>query len=94
MNNLLYEELTYKIIGSGQEVYKELGPGYLKKQQTYIEVENLSKKYTIGKKEAHGSLREEIMQAITAPFKRGKPSSFGKMHGLDNSIKEGIKYHL
>jgi GxxExxY protein len=29
MNNLLYEELTYKIIGAGQEVYKELGPGYL-----------------------------------------------------------------
>jgi GxxExxY protein len=29
MNNLLYEELTYQIIGAGQEVYKELGPGYL-----------------------------------------------------------------
>ena len=45
MNNLLYEELTYKIIGAGQEVYKELGPVYLKKQQTYIVVEILSKKY-------------------------------------------------
>lgn len=29
MDKLLYEELTYKIIGAGQEVYKELGPGYL-----------------------------------------------------------------
>lgn len=29
MNNLLFEELTYRIIGAGQEVYKELGPGYL-----------------------------------------------------------------
>ena len=29
MSNLLYEELTYKIIGAGQEVYNELGPGYL-----------------------------------------------------------------
>ena len=37
-----------------------------------IEVQNLSKLYHIGAKEAYGSLREEIMQAITAPFKRGK----------------------
>ena len=29
MSKLLYEDLTYKIIGAGQEVYKELGPGYL-----------------------------------------------------------------
>ena len=29
MGKLLYEDLTYKIIGAGQEVYKELGPGYL-----------------------------------------------------------------
>ena len=29
MANLLYEELTYKIIGAAKEVYKELGPGYL-----------------------------------------------------------------
>jgi hypothetical protein len=29
MSNLLYEELTYKIIGAGREVHKELGPGYL-----------------------------------------------------------------
>jgi GxxExxY protein len=26
---LLYEDLTYKIIGAAQEVYKELGSGYL-----------------------------------------------------------------
>lgn len=35
-----------------------------------IEVKNLSKLYQIGAKEAYGSLREEIMQAVTAPFKR------------------------
>ena len=29
MSKLLHEELTYKIIGAAQEVYKELGPGYL-----------------------------------------------------------------
>ena len=29
MNKLLYEELTYKIIGAAKEVYKVLGPGYL-----------------------------------------------------------------
>jgi len=28
MEKLLYENLTYKIIGTAQEVYKELGPGY------------------------------------------------------------------
>lgn len=35
-----------------------------------IEVQNLSKLYQIGAKEAYGSLREEIMQAVTAPFRR------------------------
>jgi len=29
MHKLLHEELTYKIIGAGQEVHNELGPGYL-----------------------------------------------------------------
>ena len=29
MGKLLYEDLTYKIIGAGQEVHKQLGPGYL-----------------------------------------------------------------
>ncbi len=29
MGKLLYEDLTYQIIGAAQEVYKELGPGYL-----------------------------------------------------------------
>jgi len=29
MSDLLYENLSYKIIGAAREVYKELGPGYL-----------------------------------------------------------------
>ncbi|MBI5185730.1 MAG: GxxExxY protein [Nitrospinae bacterium] len=29
MGKLLYEDLTYKIIGAAKEVYRELGPGYL-----------------------------------------------------------------
>lgn len=29
MSKLLYEDLTYKIIGAAQEVYRELDPGYL-----------------------------------------------------------------
>ena len=29
MEKLLYEELTYQIIGAAKEVYKVLGPGYL-----------------------------------------------------------------
>ncbi len=29
MSKLLYEDLTYKIIGAAKEVYRELGAGYL-----------------------------------------------------------------
>lgn len=29
MNKLLHGDLTYKIIGTAKEVFKELGPGYL-----------------------------------------------------------------
>jgi len=46
-----------------------------------IEVNNISKCYTIGMKETYGSLREEIMQAISSPFKR-----IFKKHG-ENKVK-------
>jgi homopolymeric O-antigen transport system ATP-binding protein len=35
-----------------------------------IQVKNISKQYTIGERVAYGSLREEIMQTLTAPFRR------------------------
>lgn len=35
-----------------------------------ITVDNLSKRYTIGKKESYGSLRDEVMDAIASPFRR------------------------
>jgi lipopolysaccharide transport system ATP-binding protein len=41
-----------------------------------IEVKDLSKQYTIGQRAPYGSLREEIMQALAAPFKRSlRPSN-------------------
>lgn len=40
-----------------------------------IEVQNLSKQYTIGEKTPYGSLREEIMQALASPFRRKTPSA-------------------
>lgn len=39
-----------------------------------IEVNNISKRYSIGRKEAYGSLREEIMQALSSPFRRSGPN--------------------
>lgn len=39
--------------------------------EAIIKVDNISKRYTIGKKESYGSLREEIMGKITSLFKRG-----------------------
>jgi hypothetical protein len=30
MNKLLYEDLSYKLIGAAKEVYKELGKGYFR----------------------------------------------------------------
>lgn len=35
-----------------------------------ITVEGVSKRYTIGKKESYGSLRDEVMDAVTSPFRR------------------------
>lgn len=38
--------------------------------KTVIEVRNISKRYSIGRHESFGSLREEVMQSLTAPFRR------------------------
>lgn len=35
-----------------------------------IEVTDISKSYSIGKKESYGSLREEVMEAVSAPVRR------------------------
>jgi len=35
-----------------------------------ITVDGISKRYTIGKKESYGSLRDEVMDAISSPFRR------------------------
>lgn len=51
-----------------------------------IEVQNLSKLYQIGAKEAYGSLRDEIMQAITAPFRRLKPKTFNLTPDTDTDL--------
>jgi lipopolysaccharide transport system ATP-binding protein len=40
-----------------------------------IQVENLSKCYRIGARASYGSLRDEIMEVITAPFRRRGASS-------------------
>ncbi len=37
-----------------------------------IEIDNISKRYLIGKKVSYGSLREEITLALTSPFRRRK----------------------
>jgi lipopolysaccharide transport system ATP-binding protein len=46
-----------------------------------IEVKGLSKKYRIGERAPYGSLREEIMQSLAAPFKRRSRHSLN-----DNTI--------
>lgn len=46
-----------------------------------IEIKNLSKRYTIGKRASYGSLREEIMQALASPF-RGKAA----VEDSDNTV--------
>lgn len=35
-----------------------------------ITVEGVSKRYTIGRKESYGSLRDEVMDALSSPFRR------------------------
>ncbi len=43
-----------------------------------IEVTELSKSYSIGRRESYGSLRDEIMQALASPFRRKGLSGSGE----------------
>jgi len=45
-----------------------------------IQVTNISKQYTIGERVAYGSLREEIMQTLTAPFKSIRHGAWRMAH--------------
>jgi lipopolysaccharide transport system ATP-binding protein len=59
-----------------------------------IEVNNLSKQYTIGERARYGNLREEIMQTVTAPFRRSsRPSSndntIWALKDVSFEVKEG-----
>jgi lipopolysaccharide transport system ATP-binding protein len=59
-----------------------------------IEVENITKSYTIGKKESYGSLRDEIMQAITSPFRRrsaenSEDNTIWALKDVSFEVKEG-----
>jgi lipopolysaccharide transport system ATP-binding protein len=59
-----------------------------------IEVEGISKRYSIGKKQSYGSLREEIMQAIASPFKRSgrasrKSDSIWVLKDIGFELQEG-----
>lgn len=51
-----------------------------------IKVENISKLYKIGAKESYGSLRDEIMQTITAPFRRLKPNTSNLTPDTDTNL--------
>jgi lipopolysaccharide transport system ATP-binding protein len=59
-----------------------------------IEVERLSKRYTIGERQAYGSLREEIMQAASALFRARKgadasPTSLWALKDVSFAVEEG-----
>jgi len=59
-----------------------------------IEVTNLSKSYSIGKRESYGSLRDEIMQALTSPFRRrsgdgGGADSIWALKDVSFDVEEG-----
>src|SRR3972149_4471846 len=62
-----------------------------------IEVENISKRYSIGKKESYGSLRDEIMQALASPFRRlargregdGAEDIVGALRDVSFKVEEG-----
>jgi homopolymeric O-antigen transport system ATP-binding protein len=58
-----------------------------------IEVNNLSKSYSIGKRESYGSLRDEIMQALASPFRKGSDSrgadSIWALKDVSFEVEEG-----
>lgn len=63
-----------------------------------LEVCNISKKYTLGISESYGSLREEIMRALSAPFRRdsvkgggenGEKKALWALKDVSFSINEG-----
>jgi lipopolysaccharide transport system ATP-binding protein len=56
-----------------------------------IVVNNISKQYTIGKRESYGSLRDEIMQTITAPFKRLRPKTSHLMPDTEDTTLWALK---
>ncbi len=62
-----------------------------------IEIQNISKRYAIGKKEAYGSLRDEIMQTIAATFRRrarnavadGEDTTIWALKDVSFEVQEG-----
>ncbi|MBI1912001.1 MAG: ABC transporter ATP-binding protein [Deltaproteobacteria bacterium] len=56
-----------------------------------ISVSNIFKQYEIGRKSSYGSLREEIMQTLAAPFRGGKEKqdSVWALRDISFDVKEG-----
>ncbi|MEK6531617.1 MAG: ABC transporter ATP-binding protein [Deltaproteobacteria bacterium] len=51
-----------------------------------IEVNNLSKRYSIGRRQSYGSLREEVSDAFSRPFRRIFSSSAGKAEAKEDTV--------
>ncbi len=57
MGKLLYEDLTYKIIGAAFEVHKELGPGYLESVYEDALCYELDKNHVVYQKQVELNVR-------------------------------------